>query len=52
MLHSLLPAARKAKYWEMYEALYKEIAKDAADSFNGRYAREFARAYDEQVRKL
>lgn len=52
VLHSLLPAARKAKYWEMYEALYKEIAKDAADSFNGRYAREFARAYDEQVRKL
>ena len=52
MLQILLPAARKAKYWEMYEALYKEIAKDAEDSFNGRYAREFARAYEEQVRKL
>ncbi len=52
MLQSLMPAARKAKYWEMYEALYKEIAKDAENSFNGRYAREFARAYDEQVRKL
>jgi type VI secretion system protein len=48
----LLPAARKARYWDLYEALYKDILKEVRDSFLGLFGREFARAYEEQSRKL
>ena len=49
---SILPGSKKARYWELYEKLYREIAKAAEDDFHGSYGREFARAYEEQVRKL
>ncbi len=52
VLDSILPAARKAKYWELYEELYKEIAREAEDDFQGLFGREFASAYERQVKKL
>lgn len=52
VLESILPAARKAKYWELYEELYKEIAREAEDDFQGLFGREFATAYERQVKKL
>ncbi len=52
LMDKLMPGARKARYWDLYEALYKEILKEIRDSFLGLFGREFARAYEEQMRKL
>jgi len=52
MLDSLVPAARKARTWELFCTTYKDIARDAEGDFQSVFGREFARAYDEQARKL
>jgi type VI secretion system FHA domain protein len=52
MLGSVLPAARKARTWELFCDTYKDIAREAEDDFQSVFGREFARAYDAQVRKL
>ncbi|MCB9959645.1 MAG: type VI secretion system-associated FHA domain protein TagH [Rhodospirillaceae bacterium] len=52
MWDSLMPAGRRAKYWDVFVETYGEIAREAEDDFNGLLGREFARAYDEQIRKL
>jgi type VI secretion system protein ImpI/type VI secretion system protein len=43
---------RKERYWEAYEAMYAEIADQAQNDFHEVFGREFARAYQAQVRKL
>ena len=48
----ILPAARKARTWELFCETYKEIAREAEDDFQSVFGREFARAYAAQVRKL
>lgn len=40
---------RKARYWEVYEKMYAEIAGQAADDFHELFSREFARAYQHQM---
>jgi type VI secretion system protein len=52
MLGNILPAARKARTWELFCATYKEIAREAEDDFQSVFGREFARAYDAQMQKL
>jgi len=52
VLDGILPGARKARYWELYEAFYREIASEAEQDFQGVFGRAFARAYEEQVKKL
>jgi type VI secretion system FHA domain protein len=52
MLDSILPSARKARFWEMFCAAYKDIAREAEDDFHALFGREFARAYTAQVSKL
>jgi type VI secretion system FHA domain protein len=47
-LGSLLKG-RKARYWEIYEKMYAEIAAQAEDDFHDLFAREFARAYQRQM---
>ena len=49
---NILPAARKARTWELFCATYGEIAREAEDDFQSVFGREFARAYDAQMRKL
>jgi len=49
---NILPAARKARTWELFCDTYKEIAREAEDDFQSVFGREFARAYDAQMRKL
>jgi type VI secretion system FHA domain protein len=51
-LGNILPAARKARTWELFCDTYKEIAREAEDDFQSVFGREFARAYDAQMRKL
>jgi type VI secretion system FHA domain protein len=48
----ILPSARKARFWEMFCATYKDIAREAEDDFQALFGREFARAYTAQINKL
>ncbi|WP_118136823.1 type VI secretion system-associated FHA domain protein TagH [Oceanicella sp. SM1341] len=50
-LGSLL-GGRKARYWEAYERMYAQIARETEDDFQSAFGREFARAYAEQLHKL
>ena len=52
LLDNLLPANRKARMWDLFEAKYAEISREAADDFHTLFGREFLRAYDEQVERL
>ncbi len=52
MLGNILPAARKARTWELFCTTYKAIAAEAQEDFQSVFGREFARAYDAQMQKL
>lgn len=43
---------KKARYWEVYEKMYSEISDQAENDFHDLFAREFARAYQEQLDRL
>lgn len=49
---SFIPGNKKAKNWEMYELFYKKISATLQDDFQNVYGEEFARAYENQIRKL
>ena len=51
-LDGLLPGSRKARIWELFCATYNDIAREAEDDFQSVFGREFARAYEAQMRKL
>jgi type VI secretion system protein len=52
LIEEILPAARKARYWDLFKALYKEIATELEDDFQKAFGAEFARAYKEQLDRL
>jgi type VI secretion system protein len=52
VLANLMPGAKNAKAWEIYEAFYKEVASQAEQGFDGIFGREFRRAYEDQLKKL
>ena len=52
LLRSLVPGARKARYWETYEQQYRQIAGEVSESVRGIFGRAFAQAYEEQIKKL
>ncbi|MBV8653503.1 MAG: type VI secretion system-associated FHA domain protein TagH, partial [Alphaproteobacteria bacterium] len=52
LIEGILPAARKARYWELFKGLYKEIATELEDDFQSLFGAEFARAYKEQIDKF
>jgi type VI secretion system protein ImpI/type VI secretion system protein len=43
---SLLPAQRRARAFELFEARFAEILRDAENTTDGTFARAFARAYE------
>ena len=43
---------KKAQYWEVYEKLYSEIASQAEEDFQEIFGKEFAAAYQDQIKKL
>lgn len=49
---SALIGNRKARYWDAFESLYVDIAREAEDDFHALFGREFAKAYQAQVKKL
>jgi type VI secretion system FHA domain protein len=49
---SLLSVPAKLRYWDLYRERRDEISKDPEASFRSLFGEEFARAYDEQLRRL
>jgi FHA domain-containing protein len=49
LLHSLLPASRNARLWELFVEHYARIRNDAADDFNTLFGQAFLKAYNEHV---
>ena len=52
MIDGILPGARKARNWELFKALYKEIATELEEDFQKAFGAEFARAYRNQIDRL
>jgi type VI secretion system protein len=52
MLASVLPAARKARYWEAYEKIYQQVSEQLREDIQGVFRQSFAEAYFDQVKKL
>lgn len=52
VLDNILPGAKKAKYWDIFNLMYQEIATDAEDDFQQVFGKAFARAYEEQLDRL
>ncbi|MDR7273012.1 FHA domain-containing protein [Pelomonas saccharophila] len=52
VLSSLLPAARKAQLWSVFQQEYQQIAGELADDFHQVFGREFLRAYEAQLDAL
>jgi FHA domain-containing protein len=52
VLSSLLPAARKAQLWSVFQQEYQQIAGELSDDFHQVFGREFLRAYEAQLDSL
>jgi type VI secretion system protein len=52
LIEGILPAARKARYWELFKTLYSQIATELEDDFQKAFGAEFARAYRAQIDRL
>jgi FHA domain-containing protein len=52
MLGAMLPAARKARLWDLFNSLYAEVAQEAEDDFQRLFGRAFVQAYEEQIARL
>ncbi len=52
LLDSMIPATRKAKLWDSYTDMYKEIAREASDDFQKLFGEAFRQAYEEQIKLL
>lgn len=51
-LNALLPMNRKAKLWELFSELYRQISVEAEEDFHALFGREFLRAYEEHIAAL
>ncbi len=49
---SILGVPAKLRYWDMYRDKYSDIVKDAEAGFHTLFANEFAKAYEDQIRRL
>ncbi len=52
VLDNILPAAKKAKYWDIFNMMYSEIAEEAEQDFQQLFGTEFTRAYEAQMSRL
>lgn len=49
---SVLPAQRKARAWDAYEALYARTIRALSDDFDSVFGKAFARAYEQAVQEI
>lgn len=47
--NALMPANRKAKLWDLFSELYRQLSTEAEEDFHALFGREFLRAYEEHV---
>jgi len=52
ILQEILPATKKARYWDEYKNLYERLRREMEDEGGQLLSREYTRAYEEQVRLL
>jgi len=52
VLHTVLPASRKAKMWEVFVEHYTRIRADASDDFHSLFGKAFLAAYEAQLDRL
>ncbi len=52
LLDAVVPGARKAKYWEVFEQSYKAIAAELEEDFHGALGKAFAEAYEDEIHRL
>ncbi len=52
VLDAMLPAARKARLWELFNGLYSEVSREAEDDFERLFGRAFVKAYEEQIARI
>lgn len=52
IIESLMPMAKKARLWELYEAHYGEVAGNAREEFEMRFQQAFAQAYENEIDKM
>lgn len=50
MVDSLLPSMRKARMWELFNEMYRQLAAEASDDFHELFGKAFLRAYEEAHR--
>jgi FHA domain-containing protein len=49
LVDALLPAARRARLWDLFEARFQELYREANDDFQSLFGEAFTRAYEEQI---
>lgn len=52
LLQSMLPAARRARLWEVFTEHYARIRADASDDFHTLFGKAFVEAYEAQIDRL
>ena len=51
-LDKLFAASRKARLWDQFCLLYKELVSEAEDDFQALFGKAFVKAYEEQMARL
>ncbi|GAA4359940.1 type VI secretion system-associated FHA domain protein TagH [Kangiella marina] len=51
-LHKVLPATKKAKLWDVFAALHKEVQEEVGQGSDKTFSEDFAAAYEAQLKKL
>lgn len=49
---NLIPAARKARLWELFQELFGQLSNEAQDDFDELFGKAFLRAYEAQLERL
>ncbi len=51
-ISSLIPGARKARLWELFQELFTQLQSEAQDDFDELFGKAFLRAYEDQLDRL
>jgi len=49
LLHAMVPLARRARLWDLFEARFQELYREANDNFQSLFGEAFTKAYEEQI---
>jgi type VI secretion system FHA domain protein len=48
----VIPMARRSRLWELFQELYQQLSKEAADDFEVLFGKAFRRAYESHIDRL